>query len=231
MADGQPTVKRGRKFDQVLEGARKIFMSDGFEGASVDDIAKSAGVSKATLYSYFPDKRLLFMEVAKSECVRQADHAVEAIDPNAPIADVLREAAWQMVDFFTSEFGQRVFRLCVAESDRFPELGREFYNSGPALVRERLGGFIQCAIARGELEVEDLALAADQFSELCKTDLFPRHGVQHLGLFHGQREKADRGRCRQNLFGGLRHLGISIDNNGADALAPMHQIKAGVDIL
>ncbi len=55
MADGTPTVKRGRKFDQVLQGAREIFMSDGFEGASVDDIARAAGVSKATLYSYFPD--------------------------------------------------------------------------------------------------------------------------------------------------------------------------------
>ena len=57
-------IKKGRKFDQVLEGARRIFMRDGFEGASVDDIARSAEVSKATLYSYFPDKRILFSEVA-----------------------------------------------------------------------------------------------------------------------------------------------------------------------
>ncbi|WP_372674886.1 TetR/AcrR family transcriptional regulator, partial [Aquicoccus sp.] len=48
--------RSGRKFDQVLEGARKVFMADGFERASVDDIARAAGVSKATLYSYFPDK-------------------------------------------------------------------------------------------------------------------------------------------------------------------------------
>ncbi|MDA9207744.1 TetR/AcrR family transcriptional regulator [Octadecabacter sp.] len=174
MADGQPTVKRGRKFDQVLEGARDIFMSDGFEGASVDDIARAAGVSKATLYSYFPDKRLLFMEVAKSECIRQADSAVETIDPDAPVATILTEAAWQMVNFFTSEFGQRVFRLCVAESDRFPELGREFYDSGPALVRDRLIEFMKCAMERDELKIDDLPLAADQFSELCKADLFPR---------------------------------------------------------
>lgn len=176
MADGTSTatVKRGRKFDQVLDGARQIFMSDGFEGASVDDIAKAAGVSKATLYSYFPDKRLLFMEVAKSECIRQADIAVEQIDLTQPAHAVLTEAAWQMVNFFTSDFGQRVFRLCVAESDRFPDLGREFYESGPALVRARLVEFMKCGIERGELSIEDLPLAADQFSELCKADLFPR---------------------------------------------------------
>ncbi|SLN30332.1 TetR/AcrR family transcriptional regulator [Pseudooctadecabacter jejudonensis] len=174
MADGTPQVKRGRKFDQVLDGARKIFMSDGFEGASVDDIAREAGVSKATLYSYFPDKRLLFMEVAKAECIRQADMAMETIDQSAPITDALTDAAWRMVEFFTSDFGQRVFRLCVAESDRFPELGREFYESGPALVRAKLIEFMQCGIERGELVVDDLPLAADQFGELCKADLFPR---------------------------------------------------------
>ncbi len=174
MADGQSTVKRGRKFDQVLDGAREIFMSDGFEGASVDDIAKAAGVSKATLYSYFPDKRLLFMEVAKTECIRQAESAVETIDMSQPVGIVLTEAAWQMVHFFTSDFGQRVFRLCVAESDRFPELGREFYQSGPALVRDRLIAFMKVGISRGELKIDDLPLAADQFHELCKADLFPR---------------------------------------------------------
>jgi len=176
MADGHstPKVKRGRKFDQVLDGARRIFMTDGFDGASVDDIAKAAGVSKATLYSYFPDKRRLFMEVAKTECVRQAETAVETIDMSQPVAAVLTEAAWQMVGFFTSDFGQRVFRLCVAESDRFPDLGREFYESGPALVRARLIEFMKVGISRGELEIDDLPLAADQFSELCKADLFPR---------------------------------------------------------
>lgn len=46
-------VRTGRKFDQVLQGAREVFMADGFSAASVDDIARAAGVSKATLYSYF----------------------------------------------------------------------------------------------------------------------------------------------------------------------------------
>jgi TetR/AcrR family transcriptional repressor of mexJK operon len=174
MADEHQGVKRGRKFDQVLAGARDIFMSDGFEGASVDDIARAAGVSKATLYSYFPDKRLLFMEVAKTECIRQAETAVETIDLSRPVAEVLTQAAWQMVNFFTSDFGQRVFRLCVAESDRFPELGREFYESGPGLVQTKLIHFFKTGIERGDLVIDDLTLAADQFSELCKADLFPR---------------------------------------------------------
>lgn len=167
-------IKRGRKFDQVIEGAREVFLQDGFEGASVDVIAKSAGVSKATLYSYFPDKRLLFMEVATAECQRQADHALSEIDFSTTPAEVLTASATRMMGFFLSEFGRGVFRICVAETDRFPELGHEFYKCGPKLVRDSLVEYFKHAIDRNQLEIDDLELAADQFAELCKADLFPR---------------------------------------------------------
>jgi AcrR family transcriptional regulator len=167
-------IKRGRKFDQVLEGARVIFMRDGFEGASVDEIAREAGVSKATLYSYFPDKRFLFAQVAEAECSRQADAAFEVLDMAAPPEEVLVEAAWRMVGFVTSDFGVAVFKICVSESGRFPELGKQFYESGPCLVRKRLTGYFEQAIARGELDIDDLEFAAEQFFELTKTYIHPR---------------------------------------------------------
>jgi len=172
MADDR--IRKGRKYDQVLDGARLVFLRDGFEGASVDDIAREAGVSKATLYSYFPDKRLLFMEVAKTECRRQADAAIELIDQNAPPAVVLRAAAERIIGFMASDLGVGIFRICVAESDRFPALGHEFYHSGPLLVRERLVAYLRCAADRGELLIEDFDLAADQFAELCKADIHSR---------------------------------------------------------
>lgn len=165
------TIRRGRKFDQVLAGARDIFLRDGFEGASVDDIARAAGVSKATLYSYFPDKRLLFLEVAKAECARAADEAEALIGEDVPVAQALHLAGERIVAFAQSDFGQRMFRMCVAESDRFPALGTAFYESGPELVRTRLVRFLEKAAARGEVRIDDLDLAADQFAQLCKADL------------------------------------------------------------
>lgn len=168
------TIRKGRKYDQVLEGARSVFMRDGFDGASVDDIAREAGVSKATLYSYFPDKRLLFMEVAKAECRRQADEAEALIDDAAPVDQVLRLAADRIVGFVLSEFGQRVFRICVAESDRFPGLGHEFYHSGPLLIRARVAEYLQKSVNRGALSIGDIDLAAEQFLQLCKADLHER---------------------------------------------------------
>jgi AcrR family transcriptional regulator len=174
MAIAVAGVKHGRKYDQVLEGARTVFLRDGFEGASVDDIAREAGVSKATLYSYVPDKRLLFLEVARSECARQAAAAIQLTDMTAPPREVLTAAARRLAAFVTSDFGQRMFRICVAESDRFPELGRAFYESGPLLVRERLSAYLRAATARGALKIDDIDLAADQFAELCKADIHAR---------------------------------------------------------
>jgi len=174
MNDATPMVRKGRKFDQVLEGAREVFMADGFEGASVDDIARAAGVSKATLYSYFPDKRLLFMEVANTECERQSQSALDTIDMSGPPRDVLCAAGRHFLRFLTSKFGQQIYRICVAESDRFPEIGQAFYQSGPQRMRTEMSGYFQASVERGELKIDDLTLAADQFGELCKADLWPR---------------------------------------------------------
>ncbi|RKF13900.1 TetR/AcrR family transcriptional regulator [Roseovarius spongiae] len=173
-------IKRGRKFGQVLSGARDVFMRDGYEGASVDEIARQAGVSKATLYSYFPDKRLLFSEVARIECNRQAEAAMEVIDVNAPVEDALHEAVDRIVRFFLTDFGCQIYRTCVAESHRFPELGARFYESGPELVRERVGAVLRIYVERGALRIEDIDLAAMQLAELCKSDLFTRKlcGIQ-----------------------------------------------------
>ncbi len=175
----QAIVKHGRKFDQVLDGARKVFMRDGFEGASVDDIVREAGVSKATLYSYFPDKRLLFLEVAKIECQSQSDDAIAEIASSDDVRYALTTAAKRMTRFFMSDVGLQVHRIIVGESQRFPEIGREFYESGPARVHAILRQFLQKGVDAGKLEIEDIDLAADQFPELCKAGL---HLKMVLGL-------------------------------------------------
>ena len=93
----------------------------------------------------------------------------------APIEVVLHEAANRIVRFFLSDFGRQVFRICVSESFRFPELGRRFYESGPKLVRERMTKVLTPYVERGVLKIDDMDLAANQFGELCKADLFVRN--------------------------------------------------------
>jgi AcrR family transcriptional regulator len=167
-----PQARKGRKYDDVLAGARDVFLTQGFEGANVDDIARAAGVSKATLYSYFPDKRLMFQEVVKAECCRQIDEAESKIQPHVKLEAALKIAAEALIEMYTSDFYLRMFRVVVAESARFPDLGRQFYETGPLVGRQRMVNYLHDAEARGEICIEDKELAADMFAEVCRADLF-----------------------------------------------------------
>lgn len=167
-------LRRGRKVDQVLEGARRIFLRDGFERASVDDIAREAGVSKATIYAYFPDKALLFLEVMREECQRQTAAAEALVSADLPVRRFLTLAAERILAFQLSDFGQRMFRIVVGEGARFPGLGRQFHDFGPGLVCQRLGQHLRAYVASGQLQIEDVELAADQFAQLCKATVTER---------------------------------------------------------
>jgi len=167
-------TRKGRKFDQVIDGARRIFLRDGFDGASVDDIAREAGVSKATLYAYFPDKRLLFTEICNAECRRQTEAAEAEMDLQASVEDMLLFAARRIAGFLMSDFGRNMFRLVVSEGPRFPELARQFYLNGPGLIHDRLVHHLRHLADSGALRIEDFDLAADQFAQLCKAEIHER---------------------------------------------------------
>lgn len=170
------TAPESPKARQILAGARSAFRELGFEGASVDEIARRAGVSKPTLYNHFEDKRAVFAAFLRQECQEQAARifAVEDVDADGCLEAVLRRIARQFVAFLVSPFAQGVFRVAVAEAQRFPELGRVFYESGPELGTDRLERLLAAGVARGELAIGDTRLAAQQFAELCKADAFYR---------------------------------------------------------
>lgn len=195
-AVAEQVVRRGRKYDQVLDGARTVFLRDGFERAAVDDIAREAGVSKATIYAYFPDKQLLFLEVARCECHRQTEAAEASVDGQVPVRAMLTMAAERIVAFLMSEFGQRMFRIVVGEGERFPGLGREFYEYGPGLIHERLVHHMRCYVDGGQLKIEDLDLAADQFAQLCKTTI-------HEKLIFGMAESITREDVHRSVCGAV----------------------------
>lgn len=164
-------IKKGRKYDQVVAGARAVFMREGFEGASVDEIARDAGVSKATLYSYFPDKQHLFLEVLKQECFAQSEVEVLFEQTGLTVEEKLAVICKKLITFFLSDFGQDMFRVCVAEAKRFPELGQTFYESGPKHWNARIASFLRSPKAQAVLEIDDSDLAADQLAQLCRADL------------------------------------------------------------
>jgi TetR/AcrR family transcriptional repressor of mexJK operon len=211
-------IRRGRKFDQVLEGARAVFLRDGFEAASVDEIARAAGVSKATLYSYLPDKRLMFVAFAEAEGRRQADAAIAALDLAAPAPVLLRQAADRVVRFFLSDFGNQMYRMYIGEAVRFPELAQHFWDTGPGLLRARLRLVLDGLEARGELSIGDPDLAADQFAELCKCGPLQRR-------LCGLAERCGEAEIARVVDGAVRTF-LARYGTGMAAIAPVAEAAA-----
>jgi TetR/AcrR family transcriptional regulator, mexJK operon transcriptional repressor len=170
----EQAVRKGRKFDQVLIGARTVFLRDGFERASVDDIAREAGVSKATIYAYFPDKQLLFLEVASMECRRQVEDVEASIAADTPVRAMLTDAGKRIASLMMSESSRHVFRIVVAEAERFPGLAQEMYQFGPGLIIKRLACGLQFYVDAGDLVLSDVDLAAKQFVQLCRAPIHDR---------------------------------------------------------
>src|SRR5260370_28338744 len=75
-AEASDSAKRG----QIMDGAREVFLSHGFDAASMGEIASKAGVSKGTLYVYFNGKEQLFEAIAHEACAAQAEGGF-SLDP------------------------------------------------------------------------------------------------------------------------------------------------------
>ena len=83
----------GAKRRQIVDGARAMFLAQGFDAASMNDIARAAGVSKGTLYVYFKNKEELFEAIVEQECEAQAEGIFD-LDPNDHDVEAVLTRAW-----------------------------------------------------------------------------------------------------------------------------------------
>lgn len=166
------TISPGQKFAQVRNGARQVFLRDGYAGASVDDIARMANVSKATLYAYFPDKRMMFEAVLRAELDNDAPPPLETVVTKGLTAtEALPRLAEAIAAWIGSEAEIRLFRLVVAEATRFPGIAAEWQARFDRLVVNPLRDQFRDYAENGQLQIGDATLAARQFVRLCATGL------------------------------------------------------------
>lgn len=156
---------------QILDGARRVFLADGFDGASMNDIARGAGVSKGTLYVYFESKVSLFEALIREDRKQQAERLVipeGAADPRAPLAVFGRS----LLALMTQPEMVAQVRIVIAATGKFPSLGRAFYESGPCYGEKRLAERLENWREAGLLHFTDGRTAARQFIDLCKSGVF-----------------------------------------------------------
>jgi TetR/AcrR family transcriptional repressor of mexJK operon len=158
----------------ILAIARDVFMTEGYAAASMSEIAARLGGSKGTLYNYFPSKEALFAEFLRSECSAEAEGEPALIEGYTDVREALRQIGRGIVRRIFSDTVQAIHRLVIAESARFPELGRTFYENGPKVGILRGAGYLQRWMDEGKLKRTDAIRASERFGELCKAGLYQR---------------------------------------------------------
>lgn len=161
------------KTRQILDAAGRAFCEHGYGKASVDQIARYAGVSKATIYTRFPSKDAIFTAVVDRERRRRQ---LDEVLTDASQSLEARLTAWglKMMTLFVDRVTVNVYRMVVAESPRFPELGRAFYRSAPMVARQHLARLLADHGDEAGLAFEDPFLAAGDFIALLRGDLHLR---------------------------------------------------------
>jgi AcrR family transcriptional regulator len=169
-AAGEDPAKRG----QIIDGAKRVFMSMGFDAASMNDITREAGVSKGTIYVYFENKEDLFAAMIERERNRVVQTIKHALDDHDAIEEALFDFGVTLTTHMTADATIRAMRMVVGVSDRMPQLAKRFFAATPESGFTVLQAYLDRQVAAGALDIEDTDLAARQFIELCLAGMLKR---------------------------------------------------------
>ncbi|MBV9537552.1 MAG: TetR/AcrR family transcriptional regulator [Acidisphaera sp.] len=167
-SDGSP------KRRQIVTAAERLFLAHGYGAVSMDAIARAAQVSKATLYAHFASKDALFAGVVAE--VGSDNPVAGDLFPtdNPDLLGQLRRIGHSALHFMLRERTLSIYRVTMAETARFPELGRVFYENGPQRFRQMFQTWVAGQVARGVVTAEDPSIASDQFMALLRCGVFFR---------------------------------------------------------
>jgi TetR/AcrR family transcriptional repressor of mexJK operon len=162
----------------ILDAAKRLFSTQGYDGVSMDQIAAEAGVSKLTVYSHFGDKEALFVEAVKAHCeARLPPEMFEAADA-APLREGLLQIVRAFYAMITGPEALGVHRLMCSPQLAESPMPRLFWDAGPRRVQEAVATMLQHHVDSGELDIDDVQRAASQLLCLAKGEA---HAQQVFG--------------------------------------------------
>jgi TetR/AcrR family transcriptional repressor of mexJK operon len=143
---------------QILDAALTVFAAQGYSGTTMDSVAAEAGVTKPTLYSYFPSKESLFQAMMLGKRDVMLD-VFEHPSDQGMVGDLLI-FAWAYADTVMRPEMLSLARLIIGEVQRFPEIGRAYQASGPDHLLRGIMRYLENQCEAGRLIFEDVELAA-----------------------------------------------------------------------
>jgi TetR/AcrR family transcriptional repressor of mexJK operon len=179
------------KRDAILQAGTRVFMEQGFESANMDEVARIASVSKATIYSHFDGKQDLFGAIITGRCQAMIPAIEAAVLGDQPPTEALRTIGRQFLDLLVTKGPLSLYRVVLSEAGRFPALGRTVYRSGPDKVAEARAAYLARQHEAGVLDVPCPRVSAEQFFGMVLGHI---HVRLLLGITETVPEPEERGR-------------------------------------
>ncbi len=148
----------------ILDGARAVFLREGFAQGSMDSVAAEAGVGKQTIYRHFLSKEALVEAVVEAMC---AHEVVQPPPSSLPARERLRELLLAFTTGVAGTDSIRLYRAIVAEADRMPGLGRLFWEAGPRQIRATIA-----QLWAEQHDVTTAPIVAEQLVQLALGDAY-----------------------------------------------------------
>ena len=153
---------------QILDAAVQVFGERGLAHARLDDIARRAGLSKGTIYLYFPNKEELFREVVRQTFVATIERQERGL-ASATATQALEEVMQAYWAYLRSPTFGAVHRLVMGELHNFPDLGRFFAKEVVSRGHRLIGAVLARGIESGEFQTPDPSVAARMMVSLFLT--------------------------------------------------------------
>ena len=184
-APGKELAGRGRpkseeKSRAILAAATRLFLERGLSGASMDAVAKAAGVSKQTVYAHFENKEALFRTCIRAK-VAAHGFSADAVPESAEVSELIYRLARRFMDLVLDPEVIAMHRVVMGEALSHPRIAELFYENGPAAAHEAASGLLRRLTEQGLLRPHDSDYAAWQLLNMsfggCHTQLL-------FGLIH-----------------------------------------------
>jgi TetR/AcrR family transcriptional repressor of mexJK operon len=156
----------------IIDAARKTFLAHGYDGASMDEIALTAAVSKRTVYNRFRSKEELFAATIEESCRRILPVDIDAIEQSLSTEAFTSELAHLFLRGMLHPEALALRRIASFEAGRNPALGRLYYEHGPAYMTAAFGPILKRAADREGIEIDDVETALHQLGALIMEPLY-----------------------------------------------------------
>jgi len=160
---------RTEKRSAIVAAAGELFVARGYDGTSIEMIAEAAHVSRQTVYNQFESKEVLFRAII-DDVLEEFMAPLVSASPRAEVRETLISFAEHTLGLLVRPKSIGLYKLAIAETSRFPDLGRTTFEAGMLRAQETISQYLRNQARDGKLELTDPFVAAGQFMALTSRD-------------------------------------------------------------